>query len=140
MPGETAKLLSRRIPGIACQSLEALIRDTSFAGRAAGQLEREDLHQRADLATYIEEEDYIAAGTQSFAMLAYGKLLWEMVRTGEANAASGLSIVLAWILLLAGGVLLVIGARRPRYNFAASAVFGFLSLSQVPYSSSSPER
>ena len=68
----------------------------------------------------------------SVVMLVYANLLFEMVRTGETNAACGLGVVLAWALLLAGGLRLVTGSRRPRYIFAASAVLGLLSLWQVP--------
>jgi hypothetical protein len=65
----------------------------------------------------------------SIVALVEARLLIEMVRTGEANAASGLGVILAWALLLAGGVRLLIGRRRPRYIFATSAVLGLLSLS-----------
>ena len=68
----------------------------------------------------------------SVVTLVYADLLLDMVRTGETNVASGLGVILAWALLLAGGVRLISGSRRPRYVFAASAVFGLLSLSQVP--------
>ena len=77
---------------------------------------------------------------QSLAMLSSAKLLFEMVRTGESNVASGLCVTLAWALLLAGGVRLVIGTRRPRYIFAGSAVFGFSHFGKCQYSSSPPER
>ncbi len=69
---------------------------------------------------------------QSLAMLLYATLLFELVRTGAVSVVSGLGIVLAWCLLLAGGIRLLVGTRRPRYMFAISAVLGLVSLSKMP--------